>query len=77
MPVETKNPPAAEGTPKKKSNNSSNALAKVTLLDGSTLDVNISVSILSILIFIYLFNRVTGSVKCKSRYYYVNIYLFG
>lgn len=43
MPVETKSPPSAEGTPKKKTN-SNNALAKVTTLDGGILDVNISVS---------------------------------
>lgn len=53
MPAEAKSPTAASAapladanaqTPKKKQNAGKAALAKVTLLDGSTLDVTIDVS---------------------------------
>lgn len=52
MPAEAKSPTAAAApladtnaqTPKKKQNAGKAALAKVTLLDGSTLDVTIDVS---------------------------------
>lgn len=80
MPVEAKSPTAPLSdanaqTPKKKQTAGKAALAKVTLLDGSTLDVTIDVSIkksfsyfLIFTIFLIFLNFIF-SVKPKAKIY--------